>query len=540
MRTAVARQAVPPHVRQKAQSKGFPAPNKGWVTSENVAMSSPATAQLLENWTPTLRGIKLRGGSPRFATIDNSNAEPVRSMMPYIGGTTRELFAADVDSIYDITTPADKDVAPTADVTGQTSGYYSSVNFSTSGGNYMYCVNGDNYPQLYDGSTWLQVTDVSAGTSITGLATSILQAFSNVNVYRNKLVFVEGGTLDIHYLASDSIGGAASTLTLKGVFGKGGSVLFTSTWSQDSGSGLDDKLVIVTTEGEIAIYEGDLGAANIGLVGIYEVPPPMGMNAIMKAGGDLVIATEGGMIPLSAAVTKDPAALSLSAISRPIEDEWIKEVAAKRSLPWEIVKWPEKNLAYISLPVDSTDDAKECFVVNLLSGAWSKYVGWDTRCMVLHEDQLYFGSNDSKVKKAELTGFDDDDQSYLCRYIGAWDHLGSIGNVKTVKQARAIFRTANTFLAQLSGSVDYAATLPSAPNSVAAEPASSLWDVGLWDVALWDVGLDYYTENTRWVSIAKTGFVFAPQIQVNVGGANLPTAELSVFDVTYESGALVV
>lgn len=533
------RRAVPPQARAKVKHKGFPAPVRGLVTAENLAATGPASAQVLENFTPTQTGIKIRGGSPRYATIDESNVEPVRSLMAYIGGATRKLFAADETNIFDITSPVDENTAPTADVTGQTSGYYSYVNFATTGGNYMPCVNGTDELQLYDGSSWTAIN--GASTPAITHASVTTDELSHVSSYRNRLFFTRGGTLYVHYLPVDSIGGALGDINMSGTFKKGGAVHFTATWSLDSGAGLDDKFVVVSTEGEIAVFEGSdpSSSSTWNLVGVYEIPPSLGFNAIMKAGGDLVLGTEGGMIPISAAVTKDPAALSLSAISRNIEPTWLTEVVARRGLPWEIVKWPEKNLAYISQPVVSDANDTGCFVVNLQTGAWSQYSGWDTRCFALHDDQVYFGSNDGTIKKAEVGGWDDVSTPYTAKYAGSWDHLGSIGAVKAIKQARSVWRTANVFSPQMSGSINYALSFPSAPNGV-SEAEDSLWDAGLWDEALWDVGQDFYTYNSMWVSIGKTGFSFAPQVQVTIGGANTPTAELAVFDVTYEEGGLVV
>lgn len=532
------RKAVAPQGRAQMGHKGFPAPIRGWVTSENLAATGPASAQVLENWFPTQTGIKIRGGSPKFATIDESNVEPVRSLMSYIGGATKKMFASDEDSIYEITSPTDSTTAPTADITGQTAGYYSYVNFATTGGNFMPVVNGADNLQLYDGSTWTEI-DAASTPAITGQSTD---TFSHVSAYRNRLFFVEGGTMNVHYLPVDSIGGATGVISLSGTFTLGGSVYFTDTWSQDSGSGLDDKFIVISSEGEVAVFEGSnpASASTWNLVGVYAIPKPLGFHATMRAGGDLVIATESGMIPISAAVMKDPAALSLSAISKNIEPDWTTEVIARRALPWEIVKWPEKNRAYVSLPVTSDDNEPWCFVVNLQTGAWAKYVGWDTRCFVLHDDQVYFGSNDGTIKRAELGGFDDVSTPYVSKCAGSWDHLGAVGSLKTIKQARATFRTSNSFAPQLSGSVGYAVTFPSAPNAVAAEAADSLWDIGLWDEALWDSGIDLRTYTTRWVSIGKTGNEFSFQVQVTNGGTNTPTAELAVFDLTFESGGLVV
>src|SRR5690606_38243132 len=55
----------PPPQRHKT----FPAPIKGWVANENVAMPSPLTAVRMDNWFPELHGVRLMGGSVRHATI---------------------------------------------------------------------------------------------------------------------------------------------------------------------------------------------------------------------------------------------------------------------------------------------------------------------------------------------------------------------------------------------------------------------------------------------------------------------------------------
>ena len=43
--------------------------------------------------------------------------------------------------------------------------------------------------------------------------------------------------------------------------------------------------------------------------------------------------------------------LDQSSVSRAISPDWRREAKARRSLPWEIVKWPERAYALVSLPV---------------------------------------------------------------------------------------------------------------------------------------------------------------------------------------------
>lgn len=528
MRSGLRRSAAPARAQSQAQSQTIPAPVRGWVTNENLAASTPGAALVLENYIPTQTGVKFRGGSDEF--FDGADGNPMLTLATYKISGNSELFAADANTIWDITaTPAEA-------VTGQTGGEYGTVQFETSGGSYMFWPNGEDSLQRYDGSSWLTVTGVSAG-AITGVTTSTL---SQAWVYKNRLFFTQGGTMKAWYLAVDSISGAASDLTLAGVFRKGGSLLFGATWSIDAGDGVDDKCVFISTQGEVAIYEGSdpSDPTDWALVGRYELGGnPLGKNAWMRAGGDLLIATVDGLVPLSQVLSKDPAALSLAAVSRNIQPDWKREAVARQSASWSMVRWDEENLAVVGLPViDSTTDA-ECWIVNTETGAWARFTGWNVRSMAIHDGQLYFGTSDGRVMIGN-TGGNDDGSVYVCRLALPFDHFGKPGQYKTVKQARATFRGSSNFTPQMSCSVNYAQSFPSPPSSV-ANYAQDTWDSGLWDTAVWDATLSESVTTTRWVSVVGAGFVHAIQVQATFGITATPNNELAVIDVLYEQGSMV-
>lgn len=531
------RKAVPSPARSQSRPKSLPAPTLGWVSAQNQAAAKPGTALVLENWFPTQTGIRLIGGSRKQARVHAT--DPCRSGFAYVGGTSEKLFAANATAIYDVTSPVDANVVPSAAVSGQTDGYYTAVNYATVGGHYLYACNDADRPQLFDGTTWTQITGVSV-PAITGVTTTNL---SHVSVYRNRLAFVERGTMNVWFLPVDSIGGAAIQVSLAGVFKLGGSVLLTASWSMDSGDGLDDKFVVISTEGEFAVYQGSDPSSSTGwsIVGVYEMSAPLGKNTTMRAGGDLIIATEAGMIPISQAVAKDPAALSLAAISRNIQPDWVADARERRSLPWEVMKWPSRGMAVVSCPVtgDDTTTPPWCYIVNLETGAWCKRTGWNTRCLMLFNDFVYFGSNDGAIYQADITG-QDNGATYYAKAVLAWDHLGSVGYEKTVLAARAQFVTENSFIPQLSISVDYSISLPSPPNVSGDVDSPGVWDVGVWDVAKWDTAGNPQPYNTRWVSIGQTGYVVAAQVQVSVGSVTTPSAELVIIDLLYEQAELML
>ncbi|RWG02574.1 hypothetical protein [Mesorhizobium sp.] len=527
MRAGFRRVPVAQPAQQRHSTLTFPAPIRGKISNENLAASKPQGATVLENWFPTSTGIRLRGGLNKKATI---GAGPVVSMMTYDGSAGRFLFAADATKIYDVTNPASPNVAPAPVVSGQTSGYYSYVQFPTVGGDYLSAVNGTDSMRQFDGTTW---------TTVASLGTIATNKLSFVWTYRSREFFVEKNTLTAWFLPVDAISGAASDFSLAGVFQKGGSLLCGGTWSLDAGDGVDDKCVFISTKGEVAVYEGANPAdpADWSLVGRYDMSPPRGPRAMMQAGGELLIAMDDGIIPISQAIQRDRAALSLISVSRNIEPDWRAEAAARATLPWEVLKWPLFNMAIVSLPA-LVGQEKKCFVVNLQTGAWADYTGWDTRCLALLDGRAYFGTSDGKVMQCEVGGHDDG-QPYTSTYVGLFDHMKAPARSKTVHMARTVFRASRKFLAKLSISSDYQVRLPSAPASVADDVTLDEWDTGIWDVALWDAGTTM-TVSTKWASIGQSGFAVAPQLQVTCGVTPTPDAELVAMDVIYEVGAVVV
>lgn len=511
---------------EAAQTVTWPAPIRGWILNENIATPQPGGAARLDNWFCTPTGVRMRRGATKIATIGDD--EPVQSLMAYVAADGPRLFGATTTEIFNITSIADPDTIPTADVTGQAGGYYSSTSFETAGGNFLIACNGLDAALTYDGAAW-------SAASITGVVTSSLSA---VWGYANRLFFVQRGTMFVWFLPVDSIGGAAQSISLAGIFKKGGAVLFGATWSADSGDGFDDRCVIVSDQGEVAVYEGKnpASASDWVCVGVYDIGRPLGKKAWFNAGGDLVIATESGMVPMSQAVQKDPAALSLSSISRQIAPEWQREVEDRRSLPWEVAKWTAGNLLFVSLPRPSEALQKYTFAASTETGGWSRVVGWDTRCMAVHDDRMYFGSNAGAVYVADVGGYDDE-EPYTATLVYNFDPMGAQGRTKTVHQARGVFRSSTPFKAAVSAFVDYQSVLPAAPSSESV-PTLSLWDVAEWDVDTWDAGGEP-TISANWVTVGRTGFVVAPRIQITSGNIGAPEIELFSVDLTYSVGGLV-
>jgi hypothetical protein len=142
------RQPVNMQVAQKLESMTFSAPTRGLVLSENESFMQPGAAIIMDNWVPTMRGCKLRGGCTRWAELPETT--PVISAFEYASSITHKMFAANATKLYDVTTST-----PILVKSGQTSGNYSASQMANASGDYLMVVNdAGNAPLRFDGTTW--------------------------------------------------------------------------------------------------------------------------------------------------------------------------------------------------------------------------------------------------------------------------------------------------------------------------------------------------------------------------------------------------
>jgi len=524
--------AVPPQAAQQLQAITLPAPTRGIIQNENEAYMAPGGAIVMDNWVPTMRGAKLRGGCIRWSVLPETT--PVISAFHYASGNVQKMFAGNAGKLYDVTANA----APTLIKSGQASGNYCASQLANQSGDYLMVVNdAGDYPLRYDGTAWTTLN----GGQITGPAGSTVVAGHNLTYvckYRNRWFFIEGGSMNAWYLPLNAIQGALSMIPLSGAATKGGKLLFCASWSIDAGDGIDDKIVFATDLGELLIFTGSdpSVAANWRQEGRYQVPAPMGMNAHMPIGGDMLIATVGGIVPISASITKTSEELELAAITRQIKPMWRDEVNAKRAWSWTMENWEEYGGIFVTWPGGDPGN-RYCAAVNAATGAWCRFVGYDATCFVRMRGDMFFGTQGGIVMQADRTGYDDG-VPYVANLVGGWEMFASPPNTITWRQARASFAASNAqpFQPQLSACVDYVVTLPTPPPPGPDPGLAEVWDQGLWDHARWDQpapGRPVVT-NTGWVSIGMTGFSHAPIVQVTVAQQAKPDVELISIAATYD------
>ena len=103
------------------------------------------------------------------------------------------------------------------------------------------------------------------------------QGLTHIWKHANRLFFVQGGTMNAWCLPVHAVGGELVYIPLSGAMKRGGSLLFGASWSVDSGSGLDDKCIFVSDQGEVAIFSGTdpTSSTNWKQEGCYDISRPL-------------------------------------------------------------------------------------------------------------------------------------------------------------------------------------------------------------------------------------------------------------------------
>ena len=549
---AFRRQPVPQGMELKHQTVTLPAPIRGIIENENWAYTKPGCAIVIDNWFPTQKGLKLRGGTERWCTLPDP-VEIVRSGLEYISGAQNRMFAATSTRLFDVSF-ADSPVLQTG-VGTITNGNFSGAQLATAGGDWLLAVNdAGDYVRRFNGTIWEYLDTGYAGvpSRITGPAgTPVVDGHGLTYVwkYRNRLFFIQGGSMNAWFLPLNAVGGALQMIPLSGAAKRGGSLLFGASWSIDAGDGIDDKCVFATDQGELLVFTGTdpTSSTNWRQEGRYDISRPLGKNAHQQLGGDVLIATVDGIVPLSAAIQKDVSALSLSAITYNIEPMCMREYRTKDAHPWTLAKWDEGDALFVNFPGGKGYATQTVGVSNLHTGAWTRYVGWDAMCFMKLRGSLFFGTQDGKIMQAESTGFDDahwdellgryTGNGYACKMVGGWEMFQVPPNQVTWLQARATFFSSarEPFEPQIAATTDYEFRIPPPPNAGPDPGLLEVWDQGLWDQARWDqpgAGIAP-VKNTMWVSIGETGFSHAPIVQVTVGQQARPDVELISLSATF-------
>jgi hypothetical protein len=490
--------------RQNARTVTVTAPTGGWNARDPLAEMKPTDAVILDNWFCTPTELRTRKGYSEWATgLDGD----VTTLIDYDAPSgTEKLFATtSTGKLYDVTSQG---AVGSPIITGLSSARWQHVQFATSGGSFLLAVNGADYMRIYDGTTYYTVTGVSTPYAITGIATTSL---IDVHTHKRRNWFIQKQSLKCWYLGTDAIAGAATVFDFGPIFELGGSITKIDTWSLDAGYGMDDYFVVITSSGQIAVYKGTdpSNAAEWALVGVYLVGSPVGMRCTCKYGGDVMFLNKDGLIPLSKSLMSSRVNTHLM-ITDKIQNQIASDTTLyKDNANWDLLLYPPQNMLLVNIPVSSTVSYQ--YVMNTISGAWSRWTNIPAYCWYFANENLYFGTA-GKVCKAWDTQ-SDNGVPVITDLLPAFSTFGFGNRIKRWTMASVSMGSNGNFAYTSLLNLDFDfISANDAPNA-SLDVATANWDVDLWDVGVW--GTDAISPYTRWNLASGLGYYGAYRIKTS-------------------------
>jgi hypothetical protein len=371
----------------RAQSVPVPPPVGGWNARDPLSAMPPSDAIVLDNYVPIDGGIESRPGSVENTT--GISGLYVESLMEYDKpGSSAKLFAAATTAIWDASSAG----AASSSLTGLTNGRWQHTMMSNAGSHYLLCVNGADGLRYYDGTGW-------STAALTGTITAALCI--GIQTHQNRVWLIEENSLDIYYLGTGAVTGAATRILLSTQFKLGGKLLAMGTWTRDGGSGMDDLAAFVSSRGEVLIYQGTdpSAAATWTKVGLFKIPEPIGRRCLIKLGGDIAILTSQGLIPMSEVLAKSDAAQRFAAITDKISGAFAQAYQTYGTLNgWQVIEFPSKGLLIINVPTEERVSAVQ-YVMNTKTGAWARWTGLNADVWGLKGADMYFGKNNGRTSR---------------------------------------------------------------------------------------------------------------------------------------------
>lgn len=483
-----------------AMTYSHPAPYGGWNARGNLANMQFTDAIQMDNIFPGVQDVGLRKGYVNWVTGAPAN---IKTLLAYSGKSFSKLFASTNTAIYDVTTSGSFG----ASVTTCTSGQWSYVNFTNAGNSFLVAANGVDAVKNFDGTTWTT-------PAITGVASTSL---FYVTTHQKRLWFVENSSMNIWYLAVDAIAGAATQFPVGSLFKRGGSVAAIGSWTVDSGNGSNDLFVIITSNGEIAIYQGTDPSSSTTwvLVGVYDAPRPLGTRPLLDYGGDLLYLSKNGLIPLSK--LSQSVVIDRSAqVSYKIDGAFLDAAASYSGNPgWQMIMHKTANLLLVNIPV-STDTLSYQFVMNTITQAWCRFIGWNASCWATLGDDLYFAGG-TKVCKAWQSG-NDAGAPIAASVVQAYSYLGR-RQQKEITLARPNIGISGAAQISMALDADFRSFDGQTTFNYAPLAASAIWDVSAWDSGIWDSGTTIL--EPRWLTIpGELGYLHSFRLQINTSASN--------------------
>jgi len=363
----------------------------------------------------------------------------------------------------------------------------------------------------------------------TGVAT---EKFANINLYRNRLFFVEKNSLNFWYLPVESINGALTSFNLGSIARRGGYLQAMGTWTLDAGYGVDDYAAFVTSQGEVIVYKGGNPSdpTDWSLIGVWQIGETFSRRCFFKFAGDLLLLTQDGLVPMASALQSsrlDPRINITDKIYYAISQA---ADLYSQNFGWQINYYAKVNMLIINIPLGS--GKYEQYVMHTITKSWSRFTGINAACFEVSGEDMYFGGQGFVGKYYD--GLSDGGNNIAASVQQAYSYFDSRGQQKRFTMVRPIFQVQGAIPTVLCGlSTDF--EVQDLSQSLTFNPAlnqTGIWDLGTWDNKKWGGNII----SKEWQGV--TGIGYSGSISLNTASQGLELHWASTDFVMEKGGVL--
>lgn len=523
--------------RSRSVVRSVSAPTGGLNVVDQIQAMPRGDALVLKNWLPQQYGVKCRKGWSEWAI---NLGTQVNTILPYHPDredlASYRLFGITDSAIYNVTSSTDTPVSVFTLSGADSAGRFTGTMFTNTAGAFLAACSHTGGYFTYDGSTWLQRVAGAAAGEINGVDPDDLVFVAS---WKRRLWFVEKDSTNAWYLATDAIAGTITKLELGPFVKRGGKLSFITNWTIDAGEGIDDLIVFAFEGGDVLIYKGtDPGSSStFALVGSWFAGGlPAGRRCFSQFGGDILILTETGLIPISYVTRGGQSFL------RAGETEFIRKVqpaiaqqvsSSPLSLGWDVTLSPKDDLLMVHLPPGVTGRNQQYALSTTVNG-WCLFEDIPMRCAAVANNFLWFGTEDGRVCKAldgyfDAVAYGETTGNGISGTIQpAYSYFGLPGMYKHFQMVRPTFIATDLPGVSADVACDYAPREPSV-STIATDVIPAQWDTAIWDAATWDGAQNVYQ---NWLGAEGWGYVGAAYIKTYCVGETL----LASIDYMMEPG----
>lgn len=534
-----------------------------------------------------------------------ADTTPVRAILPFTGSTTaaNRLFATTTDGIWDV---SDQSEVPTRvlafDSATDLSGHGTCCVFvNSAGSHYLLYFDEENGYHVYDESTthwnkavnaatvaWLTLTayaygdersnggntyvcktagtsgatgptgtgvDIADGSCVWDCVTPVVGVDPRKLVFgviwQNRLWCVQRDTAKAWYGGVGAYTGTMTGFVFGGRFRAGGPLMGLYNWTIDGGSGVVNSLVAISGAGDVVIYQGTdpSSAATFALKGVWSLGAvPAGRQIATDYGGDVLILTNVGILPLSKLVMGNPVFDRSQYATNKIANLFNVQAATYGRLRgWSLRIHPEDNALIVTVPSAGVDANGTQLAMSLATKGWSQYRDLPMTCNASWQGKLYFGTADGRVccntdyidnvviacqgasgLLAAVARFTPTPIQWA--FLSAFSNMGSQRQKRVASLAPSIISTGGAVSYDIAARWDY--DLSELSTVTAGNAGTNVWDTATWDTAIWG---GPYQANRSVRGASGMGVAVA----VAMRGTAITRTIIAGVDCMYEQGGLL-